>query len=258
LPQPYPHLPHRDIKSFLSLIGDMNTDHIRRTPGNMQKDPSHKSGKGKTGSQERTQKTLEDLCEAACRILEHGDRSELTTQKVAEVSGYGVGTVYQYFANKNELLETLAARELDRMLSVAGKILADWNAAPSDAVMNSRRLIAAMIEIIGERPRLGGILRTEMINAPEDSALGQGLQRYYGLIVGMASRTHPEKSHRLQTDSARFVLFRAISSTIQTAAVERPALLRSRAFEDEMVRLILGFLNYSLPDEDSSTGATPA
>ncbi|MFC7516802.1 TetR family transcriptional regulator [Herbaspirillum sp. GCM10030257] len=228
-----------------------------RTSGNMQKDPSHKSQKGKSGSQDRTQKTLDNLCEAACRILENGDRSELTTQKVAEVSGYGVGTVYQYFSNKEELLEALAMRELDRMLGVAGKILTDWNAAPSDAVMNSRRLIAAMIEIIGERPRLGGILRTEMINAPEDSALGQGLQRYYGLIVGMASRTHPEKSHRLQTDSARFVLFRAISSTIQTAAVERPSLLRSREFEDEMVRLILGFLSYTLPGEDGSAATAP-
>lgn len=220
----------------------------------MQKDTSDKSLKGKAGSQERTQKTLDNLFEAACRILEHGDRSEMTMQKVAEVSGYGVGTVYQYFSNKDELLEALAARELDRMLGVAGKILTDWNAAPTDAIINSRRLIAAMIEIIGERPRLGGILRTEMINAPEDSALGQGLQRYYGLIVGMASRTHPEKSHRLQTDGARFVLFRAISSTIQTAAVERPALLRSREFEDEMVRLILGFLSYTLPEEGCLTG----
>ncbi|WP_158597985.1 TetR/AcrR family transcriptional regulator [Noviherbaspirillum saxi] len=223
----------------------------------MKKDPSHKSQKGKSGSQERTQTTLDNLCEAACRILEQGDRSELTTQKVAEVSGYGVGTVYQYFSNKDELLETLAMRELDRMLGVAGRILASWNATPTAAIMNSRRLIAAMIEIIGERPRLGGILRTEMINAPEDSALGQGLQRYHRLIVGMASGAHPENSHRLQADSARFVLFRAISGTIQTAAVERPSLLRSREFEDEMVRLILGFLSYTLPEEGSSTVTSP-
>jgi AcrR family transcriptional regulator len=213
----------------------------------MQKDRTHITHRAKSGSQQRSQKTLDNLCEAACRILENGELAELTTQKVAEISGYGVGTLYQYFSNKEALLETLAVRELDRMLSVAGKILATWNASPTDAVSNSRRLIAAMIEIIGERPRLGGILRTVMINAAEDSELGQGLLRYYGLIVGIACRTHPERSHRLHAPSAQFVLFRAISSTIQTAAVERPSLLRSREFEDEMVRLTLGFLNYDMP-----------
>lgn len=191
----------------------------------MKKDRAHITQRARSGSQQRSQKTLDNLCKAACRILEHGDIPELTTQKVAELSGYGVGTLYQYFSNKEELLETLAMRELDRMLSVAGKILAAWNASPNDAVTNSRRLIAAMIEIIGERPRLGGILRTVMINAPEESELGKGLLRYYGLIVDIACRTHPERSHRLQAASAQFVLFRAISSTIQIAAVERPSLL---------------------------------
>lgn len=223
----------------------------------MQKDRTHITQRARSGSQQRSQKTLDNLCEAACRILEHGDIPELTTQKVAELSGYGVGTLYQYFSNKEELLETLAVRELDRMLNVAGKILAAWNARPTDAVTNSRRLIAAMIEIIGERPRLGGILRTVMINAPEESELGQGLLRYYGLIVDIACRTHPERSHRLQTASAQFVLFRAISSTIQIAAVERPSLLRSREFEDEMVRLILGFLNYDIPGEGGPAVTEP-
>lgn len=181
-----------------------------------------------------------------------GDRSDLTTQKVAEVSGYGVGTVYDYFSNKDKLLETLAARELERMLAVAGRIMSDWAAAPVGAVMNSRRLVAAMIEIIGERPRLGGILRTEMIHAPSDSALGQGLQRYHALITEAVNRTHPEYSHRLQNESSRFVVFRAISGAIQTAAVERPAFLRSLQFENEMIRLILGFLSYSLPGEDAA------
>ncbi|WP_158590464.1 TetR/AcrR family transcriptional regulator [Noviherbaspirillum cavernae] len=218
----------------------------------MQKDPSHSSPNGKGGSQRRTQQTLDNLCEAACRILESGDRSELTTQRVAEVSGYGVGTVYQYFSNKESLLETLAARELKRMLTVAERILSGWSASPDDAVANSRRLIGAMIDIIGERPVVGGILRTEMINAPADSDLGRELQRYYALIIGAAYRAHPEHRRRLQDEASRFVMFRAISGAIQTAAVEQPALLRSRAFEDEMVRLVLGFLSYSLPHEDAA------
>lgn len=214
----------------------------------MPKTPSTEPSR-KKATQRRSQKTLDDLCEAGCRILETGERADLTTQKVAEVSGYGVGTVYDYFSNREQLLETLAARELDRMLAVADRIMADWAAAPIGAILNSRRLVAAMIAIIGERPRLGGILRTEMINAPAESALGRGLRRYHALIAEAVYRTHPEYATRLQNENSRFVVFRAISGTIQTAAVERPEFLRSTAFEDEMVRMILGFLSYSLPGE---------
>jgi len=174
---------------------------------------------------------------------------------VAEVSGYGVGTVYDYFSNREKLLEALAARELERMLAVANRIMSDWATAPIGVILNSRRLVAAMIDIIGERPRLGGILRTEMINAHSDSDLGRGLQRYHALIADAVNRTHPEYARRLQNESSRFVVFGAISGTIQTAAVERPDFLRSEAFENEMVRMILGFLSYSLPGEDNRAAA---
>ena len=60
--------------------------------------------------QARAAETVAAIVEAAAQILEAGGLAGFTTNAVAERAGVSIGTLYQYFADKNAVLLALAAR----------------------------------------------------------------------------------------------------------------------------------------------------
>ncbi|CAG4889325.1 TetR/AcrR family transcriptional regulator [Paraburkholderia saeva] len=194
--------------------------------------------------QARSTFALDAILEAVARTLESHGKAGLTTQRVADTAGFSIGAVYQYFPNKEGLIEALAQRELARLTRMMAATLE--KPAHYGTGINARRMIRVIGEFIGERPRLYGVLRAEWADAPPQSELGIGMREYFAMISSSLRKENPYLGERIATDEARFVLFRAISGVILATALERPDLLRSVAFEDQMVRLILGFLNFDM------------
>ncbi|MGE0667765.1 MAG: TetR/AcrR family transcriptional regulator [Sphingomonadales bacterium] len=62
--------------------------------------------------QERALHKVELILEAAMRLLGKGGLPALTTNAVAETAGVSIGTLYQYFAHKEAILDALADREM--------------------------------------------------------------------------------------------------------------------------------------------------
>jgi AcrR family transcriptional regulator len=199
--------------------------------------------------QARASFALDSILEAAARTLEVHGKSGLTTQRVADTAGFSIGALYQYFPNKEGLIEALARRELDRLTSLMTGALAD--PAPFGKGINARRMIRAVAAFIGDRPRLYGILSTEWSDAEPDSPIGEAMRCYFELISDTLQNENPDLGHRIAADESRFVLFRAISGVLLATALERPGYLRTRVFEDEMVRLILGFISHDRPSKES-------
>ena len=63
-------------------------------------------------SQERARQKVELILEAATRIIDQEGLAGLTTNRIAEVAGISIGTLYQYFKNKQQILSTLGEREV--------------------------------------------------------------------------------------------------------------------------------------------------
>lgn len=62
---------------------------------------------------------VEDVIEAAARILETSGAEALTTNIVAEVAGVSPGSVYQYFSDKQSIISALIERESRDFISVS-------------------------------------------------------------------------------------------------------------------------------------------
>ena len=73
--------------------------------------------------QARAAETVAAILEGAAQVLEAGGLAGFTTNRVAERAGVSIGTLYQYFADKNALLRALAERELDAALAAVAKAL---------------------------------------------------------------------------------------------------------------------------------------
>ena len=69
------------------------------------------------GKQDRSRETFEVVLAATIRILEKGKES-LTTNSVAHAAGISVGTLYQYFPNKESIMAEVIKRELEKDLAL--------------------------------------------------------------------------------------------------------------------------------------------
>jgi len=66
--------------------------------------------------QERSTVTVEAIYEATFQVLLAAGPDRLTTTRVAERAGVSVGTLYQYFPNKQSLLFSVLEKHLDRVV----------------------------------------------------------------------------------------------------------------------------------------------
>src|ERR1700730_15789368 len=93
--------------------------------------------------QARAAETVSAILEAAAQVLEAGGLAAFTTNAVAERAGVSIGTLYQYFADKNEVSQDLRPR-------VRQALLGEIDPTPEGRV---RVMIRAMITAFRGRQR---------------------------------------------------------------------------------------------------------
>ena len=71
----------------------------------------------KHGRQTRAKATEEAIVEAAARFLERDRLETITTNKIADRAGVSIGSLYQYFPNKEAILAALIRRERSILLA---------------------------------------------------------------------------------------------------------------------------------------------
>jgi len=81
----------------------------------------------KIPKQARSKQMVEDVIEAAARILETSGADALTTNMIAEVAGVSPGSVYQYFSDKQSIIGTLIEREANEFMTVSEKALTGFS-----------------------------------------------------------------------------------------------------------------------------------
>ena len=84
----------------------------------------------KTPRQARSARLVEDILEAAARVLSREGAHRFTTVRVAEEAGVSVGSLYQYFPSKEALLFRLQTDEWQETWSVLEEILNDERLEP--------------------------------------------------------------------------------------------------------------------------------
>jgi AcrR family transcriptional regulator len=187
--------------------------------------------------QARATQTVALILEATAQILEAGGLPAFTTNAVAERAGVSIGTLYQYFADKNEILLALARQQMTVGLADIGRAL---QGEPS-VEGRVRAAVQAMVNAFGGRHRARKAVTQAIL------AQGLGLELMGPIAAFIAAARQREGASpqpliaALSTEQA-FVMSRALAATIRHAIMEEQPFLRSRAFEDEVVRLVVAYL----------------
>jgi len=193
----------------------------------------------KRPTQARARRTVDLILEAAAQILARDGEEKLTTNHIAERAGFSIGTLYQYFPNRESILDALIDRERE---SSDRRIRAALAQIEPGAIAETVREIVRIL--IGSFARRGRVRKRFAISMTR-LAIARGdqtrLDQIAGLIIG-AWRDASARAGRDLDDSEVYVLTRAVLGTLRATVLEDSPRLKTRAFEDALVRLILGFL----------------
>lgn len=86
--------------------------------------------------QSRGQQRVAEILDAAERLIGEQGYEAMTTNHIALAAGVSIGSVYQFFANKFEILQALTQRYLDGMLSVYAGFGGDIMSLAPEAIIN--------------------------------------------------------------------------------------------------------------------------
>jgi len=101
--------------------------------------------------QARAQQTIAVVLEAAAQVLQHEGHAGATTNRIAERAGVSIGTIYQYFANKDEIFDALMRSEIKRILRVLESATRDPDEPIADGL---RRLLQLLVQELPDAPPL--------------------------------------------------------------------------------------------------------
>jgi AcrR family transcriptional regulator len=189
--------------------------------------------------QARAEETVAAILEGAAQVLEAGGLAAFTTNAVAERAGVSIGTLYQYFADKNALLLALARQQITIGLTSIGRALQGEKDPSVEGRV--RAMVQAMVNAFGGRHRARKAVTQAIL------AQGLGVEMMDPIVAFVsAARTQmgpgPQPLIAALSPEQVFVMSRALMATIRHAVMEEQPFLRSRAFEDEIVRLVVAYL----------------
>ncbi len=88
----------------------------------------------KSPTQVRAAQTVDAIVEAATQILQSDGEERLTTNRIAERAGVSIGSLYQYFSDKEAIVEAIAERERDKIVASIVKSLNEVDPADFENV----------------------------------------------------------------------------------------------------------------------------
>lgn len=189
--------------------------------------------------QARSRATVEVILDAAVRVFEKEGSEAATTAHIAEVAGVSVGTLYQYFGNRDAILDALQDREFERATAMMERVLANGKS------LSERELARAVIEqlfgLYQAAPSLHRVLAVEGLRVTP----AERVQAFDARIIGMIKTFLMSAGlglGRERVDAAAFVVYQSVRASMLAYLIEAPAGVDQRALVDELTELVVGYL----------------
>jgi AcrR family transcriptional regulator len=191
----------------------------------------------KEPSQSRARQTREDILSVAARSL-RDEGVDVSMTRIAEVSGYGIGTVYQYFPDRRSLLSELQFHVAEETFAEIVRELPAFAELPlEDGIV---RILRVVVTSAAQHRALTAAVHRDVIPAATEDDWEDLLPRFSALL---AAQLRPKPDLRdCNLDMAVFFALQSVEAIVERAAVERPEWLDDPAFLDELSTLVAGYL----------------
>jgi AcrR family transcriptional regulator len=196
----------------------------------------------KVASQERSRATVDALVEATARILVREGFDKASTNRIAEVAGVSIGSLYQYFPGKEALVAAVIERHQQEIMQTVRSELPEILLQPAEQAV--RKLIAVAVKAHQVDPKLHRVLAEQLPRVGKLEKLETFSSDNFRLFKTYLER-HRDELRVNDLDLASFVCVTAIEALTHNAVLHSSKMLSDEAmdaFIDETTRLVTGYL----------------
>ena len=205
----------------------------------------------KAPRQERSKATVDAIVGAMTRVLIKEGWDAASTNRVAKEAGVSVGSLYQYFPSKEALVLAVMEKHAREMTARLQQRMLQLATAPLEEA--TVELVHLFIENHQHNPKLHKVLIQQV---PKVGALGklEELNRFYERLLASYMELHREELEVKDMSVAAYVVVQAVEALCHHAVLEREDLLSNGKLEEQIVRLVIGYLKPSLLAQAQDAG----
>lgn len=181
----------------------------------------------RTPRQARAETTIDAILDATFQLLEADGVDKLTTNHIAERAGVSIGTLYQYFGGKQDILAAIAQQRAAAVRETIAQTLIE-----RPELGSIRSIVRALMSGFEGSAATRQVLIDALFRQGEDGML---MHHHHAFLASIAGKARLEIT---LTPESAFVLTHAVISLLRAAAAEQGLGLDPVALEDELVRLM--------------------
>lgn len=174
------------------------------------------------------------MLDATARLLETGGFAQLTTNHVAQLAGVSIGSLYEYFPDKETLVAELTRRTIREILAEVGDGLKD--AIELGGEPGLRRGIAILFDAV-ERRRA---LVRELWQLPYLATLEE-VKQLPKVTIGLTRQLSPVLANQRvlrNLEASTWLLTVMVGNAVVHGAAARPRSLSRKDVEDTLARML--------------------
>lgn len=182
--------------------------------------------------QQRAQESCAAIFEATAQILQREGMGALSTNRIAERAGVSVGTLYQYFPNKQAVLLAMGRRDIEETMAEVSAAVA---AAGEAGEPPGPRVIGCLVRRFSARREVRRVLMETVFSQQLNAELAATLEAMVRLLLRHGPALAAAAPEQV------FVMTRAVVGVLR-AVVTEEAPPEPGALERELLRLARGYL----------------
>ncbi|WP_394824514.1 TetR/AcrR family transcriptional regulator [Pendulispora albinea] len=183
--------------------------------------------------QQRARDTIEAIIRATAQILSREGAERLTTNRAAAVAGVSIGSLYQYFPDKEALIAEVRRRHDDAFRERLLALTATIQDLPLEEAI--ARCVLALIELHREDPALHNAVAAAGVQDGERRLLHQLAASWLQARRGEVRSTNLALAAEIALDAAE--------SLVHGAALRTPERLANPEFAKEVIDLLRRYLS---------------
>lgn len=196
----------------------------------------------KSPKQARARATVDAILMAAAHLLRTGGRERTTTNEIAKKAGVSIGSLYQYFPNKEAIWQGLRERHDAFFENAARERIEDTGSRGFRSAV--RFMIDQMVMLHALDGPLHGALYADDGFADREERLVEYRGYLERFFVENATRLRPIPDPEL----AAFVMVHALVALVHGVAISDPERLRHPDYAAELTELLVRYCG--APEDD--------
>lgn len=181
---------------------------------------------------------MEAILDAAVKILKREGTSSITTNRIAQVAGVSIGSVYQYFPDKHAIFAALHERHIEQVERMIRERIYRCAGESLECLVGS--LVDGMIDTHNMDPELSNLLQSEVPHRAEgtrDFSL-----RLHGCFRDALASHAKYIGGNLSADLRAFFLATMVDALGHATVLRRPNGISLHRAKTEMQRALLAYL----------------